>query len=124
MLLDSNVIIYATSSEYGHLIAFFQKYIDNLCASDISYVEVLGYHKLTAEDAKALVAFFDSLTLLPLSRDIINQAIRLRQTRRMSLGDSLVAATALSHDLPLATRNTSDFDWIAGLELINPVDAP
>ncbi len=33
--------------------------------------------------------------------------------------DSLLAATALHHDLRLVTRNTRDFDY-AGLELINP----
>jgi predicted nucleic acid-binding protein len=33
----------------------------------------------------------------------------------MSLGDALIAATCLEHGLKLATRNASDFDWIAGL---------
>ena len=33
--------------------------------------------------------------------------------------DSLLAATALHHDLRLVTRNTKDFDY-AGLEVINP----
>ena len=33
--------------------------------------------------------------------------------------DSLLAATALHHDVRLVTRNTRDFDY-AGLEVINP----
>ncbi len=33
--------------------------------------------------------------------------------------DSLLAATALHHDLRLVTRNTEGFDY-AGLEVINP----
>jgi predicted nucleic acid-binding protein len=33
--------------------------------------------------------------------------------------DSLLAATALHHDLRLVTRNTRDFDY-TGLEVINP----
>ena len=33
--------------------------------------------------------------------------------------DSLLAATALHHDLRLVTRNARDFDY-AGLEVINP----
>jgi predicted nucleic acid-binding protein len=38
----------------------------------------------------------------------------------MTLGDALVAGTALIHNLTLVIRNTSDFDWVAGLSLLNP----
>lgn len=34
--------------------------------------------------------------------------------------DSLIAATALVHDLTLVTRNDRDFVGIAGLRLFNP----
>nr|VFJ66054.1 MAG: hypothetical protein BECKFW1821B_GA0114236_11116 [Candidatus Kentron sp. FW] len=37
------------------------------------------------------------------------------------VGDALIAATALVHNLELATANTSDFDWIEGLDVVNPV---
>jgi len=39
----------------------------------------------------------------------------------MSLGDALIAATALHHDLMLTTRNTEDFVNIAGLKLRDPL---
>lgn len=51
----------------------------------------------------------------------LDYAIRLRQMRKMSLGDSLVAATTIVRHLTLATHNTSDFSWIAGLALIDPM---
>ena len=41
----------------------------------------------------------------------------------MSLGDSIIAATALCHRLRLATNNTADFKGIPGLELFNPLPA-
>jgi predicted nucleic acid-binding protein len=34
--------------------------------------------------------------------------------------DSMIAATALVHGFTLATRNTRDFERIAGLRLVNP----
>jgi predicted nucleic acid-binding protein len=40
----------------------------------------------------------------------------------MTLGDALVAATALVYDLTLVTRNVADFDWVPNLSLLNPFD--
>jgi hypothetical protein len=37
----------------------------------------------------------------------------------MRLGDAIIAATALVHDLPLVTRNVDDFQHIAELEVNN-----
>ena len=40
----------------------------------------------------------------------------------MSLGDALIAGTALSNLLRLATHNTDDFDWIDELKVIDPIE--
>lgn len=42
----------------------------------------------------------------------------------MSLGNSIIAATALEHNLLLITRNVGDFRWITGLQAIDPTDSP
>jgi toxin FitB len=68
-----------------------------------------------------LEQFFEASLILPISDDVVNEAIRLRQMRKMSLGDSIVAATAVVRHLTLATHNTNDFSWIAGLALIDPM---
>jgi predicted nucleic acid-binding protein len=34
--------------------------------------------------------------------------------------DALIAATAIHHSAPLATRNVTDFDFLMNLKLINP----
>jgi predicted nucleic acid-binding protein len=39
--------------------------------------------------------------------------------RSMPIKDSLIAATALVHDLPVATRNRRDFEK-AGVEIVDP----
>ena len=39
----------------------------------------------------------------------------------MSLGDALIAATALELGLTLVTHNVRDYRWIAGLELLDPL---
>ena len=45
-----------------------------------------------------------------------------RSGRAMPIKDSLIAATALAHDLTLATRNITDFKK-AGVKVVDPFDA-
>jgi toxin FitB len=53
---------------------------------------------------------------------LIDAAVGLRRQRKMSLGDSLIAATALAQGLTLVTRNIRDFQWIETLDLLNPFE--
>lgn len=68
-----------------------------------------------------LEQFFEFAELLPLSDAVVQYAVRLRQQRRMSLGHSIVAVTALVHGRTLVTRNTGDFRWISELALLDPL---
>ncbi len=122
MLLDSNIIIYAAEPDQAVLRQFIR---DNSPAvSLVSYVETLGYHRLSVEDKQFLEEFFEASEVLPITDDIADGAVRLRQQRRMSLGDSLIAATALQYNLILVTHNTDDFDWIEDLTLLDPLVSP
>lgn len=47
-------------------------------------------------------------------------AFRLRAGRPISVEDAQIAATTLSRDLMLASRNVRDFSGIPGLRLIDP----
>ncbi len=47
-------------------------------------------------------------------------ARRTLRGHAISTEDGQIAAIALSHGLPLATRNGKDFNGIAGLTLLNP----
>ena len=118
MLIDSNIIIYAARLEHGELRRFIVEHAPAVSA--VSYVEVLGYHCLTREEREYFEEFFDAAHVLELSQAILDQAVELRQSRKMTLGDALIAGTALVHHLTLVTRNTEDFAWIENLQLLNP----
>jgi predicted nucleic acid-binding protein len=120
MLVDSNVLIYAAQPGYAQLRRFIADHAPAVSA--VSYVEVLGYHQLDNEERQYVEAFFRLAQVLPLSQAVLDQAVALRQKRKMSLGDALVAGTALVHGLALVTRNVGDFQWIQGLSLLNPFD--
>ena len=120
MLIDSNIIIYAAKPEHESLRRWIAATAP--AVSVISYVEVLGYHKLAATDKQHFQEFFGAATVLPLSDDVVRQAIKRRQTKKVTLGEALVAGTALAHGRTLATRNTKDFAWISDLTLLDPFE--
>ena len=121
MLLDSNIIIYASKPGCEFLHSLVGE--PDACVSVISYVETLGYHKLTEPEKQFLTEFFANVDLVPVSDAVIQHATRLRQSRGMKLGDALIAGTALASGTTLVTRNVNDFDWIAGLPVLNPFPA-
>jgi hypothetical protein len=122
MLIDSNIIIYSAKPEHFALRKFIAQHAPAVSA--VSYVEVLGYHRLSDRERIYFDAFFAASSILGLSQVVLQQAVRLRQIAKMTLGDALIAGTALSHDLTLVTRNTKDFNWIQGLRLLDPFGQP
>ncbi len=119
MLLDSNIIIYATQTEHAALRKFIADHAP--AVSVISFIEVLGYHRLRDEERQFLERFFQATAVLPVSDAVVHWAIKLRQRRRMTLGDAIVAGTAVEHGRVLVTHNTEDFRWISEIELLDPL---
>ena len=118
-LLDSNVVIYAAKEEY----AFLRPLVSDAdsCTSVITKLEALGFRHLTVEDEVYLSGVFKTTTILAIDNAVISQAILLRQARKMSVGDAIIAATALLHGFTLYTNNTADFSHIPGLIIVNPL---
>jgi predicted nucleic acid-binding protein len=121
VLLDSNIIIYAIQGRDPALLAWLDGLPAPLCAATVTQIEVLGFHRLDGVERARLATFFSELVLLPFTDPIVTEAIRLRQLRRLKLGDAIIAATALTHRLPLATCNTTDFTGLPALRLIDPL---
>lgn len=119
MLIDSNLIIYATQPPYAQLRDWLVEYGTHYSA--ISRLETLGYHRLDDAEKQAIMAVLDNLDMLIISTVTIKLAIALRQQRKVSVGDALIAATCLEHQLFLVTANEKDFDWIDGLTIHNPL---
>ncbi len=81
MLLDSNIIIYAIQPENAQLRQFIADHAPAVSA--LSYVEVLGYHRLTEADRIDLELFFQVAQVLPMTQPVLEQAVALRQIRRI-----------------------------------------
>lgn len=117
VLLDTNVFIYL-----GNETVSLSK-IENIevCYASVSIIEALGFQNITAAEQRALRNIFDAYQRVELSLSIIERAVTLRQNKKMSLGDSIIAATALDSGLEFWTANTDDFKHISGLNVFNPL---
>jgi len=119
MLLDSNIIIYAGKDDGEPLREYIEA--NKPAASAISLIEVLGFHKLLPAERAFYEAYFGCAVILGVADDVVRKAVALRQTRKMSLGDSIIAATALVHGRTLVTRNITDFHWVPRITLVDPL---
>lgn len=94
--------------------------IDDFYYTGITRIESLGYHGITKKDIENLEEMFSIGLRIGLSLPIEDTAIHIRQQKRVKLGDSIIAASALVHDMTLVTRNTDDFEAIDGIRLLDP----
>lgn len=119
VLADSNVLIYATQPQQEKLREWLLDTLPKV--SIVSRVEILGYHKLQKIEQATLTELLDNLELIYLAPACYEIAIQLRQQQKITLGDSLIAATCIEHNYTLATASTVDFRWIETLKVFNPM---
>ena len=119
-LIDTNVIIDYTSnllSKEGF------EFIENVFNTDFNIsviveIETLGYNEDTNKMAR-LETFLSLSNIIALDKIVTKKTIELRKTKKLKLGDAIIAATGLVHGLTIITRNTSDFKNIDGLTLLD-----
>lgn len=114
--LDTNILIYLAN---GSLPAEPIRHLSGYYAS-VTKIESLGYGDLIVTEALQIMEFLTAYQQLDLDDEIIHQAINIRRIKKISLGDCIIAATALVYDLPLWTANIKDFSGIPGLKFYNP----
>jgi len=120
-LMDSNVVI----DYFGNkLPPKATSLIDNLPAviSVITRIEILGWYNATSEQLHKLENFVEQSVVYSISEAVIQRTISLRQQHHIRLPDAIVAATALTENKTLITRNVNDFKNIPDLNLLNPWD--
>ena len=121
-LIDSNVIIDYTALRLPEKGSDF---VENLFDTDFlisvaTKIEVLGFNDVL-EKLVAMEEFVNSATTLSLDELVTKQTINLRREyKKLKLGDAIIAATALVHNLIVISRNISDFKNITGLQVIDP----
>jgi predicted nucleic acid-binding protein len=124
-LLDSNVLIgYLAGAIPAPGMGVVSGIVDDTPhISVISQIEVLRFND-TPENEQVLADFVKAAVIHPLNDPIVRRTIALCKQSKIKLPDAIIAATALTENFVLVTRNTGDFKNIAGLGLLNPWELP
>jgi len=116
--LDTNILVYHSKGDKDvteFLRAEGEK--DILFLPTVVVVEFFGFSKMSAEAMSAFEILLPYFTVVPLVYETALLAAKLRAFPKLSLGDSIIAATALSTNSTLVTRNLRDFKKIPSLEI-------
>lgn len=68
------------------------------------------------------LVFWFGAHVVPISYEVADKWGYITAMATLPAIDSLLAATALVHNMKIVTRNVADFKMIVGLEIINPWD--
>jgi predicted nucleic acid-binding protein len=120
-LLDSNVIIgYLAGAMSATGMGAVSDIVDDAPhISVISQIEVLRFND-TPENEQILADFVKAAVIHPLNDSVVRLTIALCKQSKIKLPDAIIAATALTENFVLVTRNIADFKNITGLGLLNP----
>lgn len=117
ILLDTNIFIYLADRTLQSTI--IGQHVPG--HASVTRIEALGFDELPVSQAMMLRNLFARSTEFDLTRAIADKAVELKQARKMKLGDAIIAATALEHDIELWTADTG-FSSITGLRVYNPLE--
>jgi predicted nucleic acid-binding protein len=121
MLVDSNVIIDYVSNRIPEKSA---KQLDiyfnsNFSVSIISKIEVLGFNTQEFE-LEQLESFIQLSSIVYIDEAVADKTIEIRRMKRIKLPDAIIAATALVQNCILLSHNTTDYNKIEGLQVLDP----
>jgi predicted nucleic acid-binding protein len=131
-LVDANVLCEATRLQpASNVVTWLERHDAELHISTLTLAEILkGIHLLApGKKRRQLELWFEELVasftgrILPVDEAVARTwaefyARQQQQGRLLSSFDSLLAATAIAHELTLATRNTADFP--KEVSVVNP----
>ena len=117
-LLDTNVLIDAFAGDPAAvkvLTEMRSSAPEWVGFSSITRLEVLGFAGLSPEDEAGLSKLLSEFNEMPVTSEVIDEAIRIRKAIRIKTPDAIIAATALVRRSSLFTRNVTDFKRVPGL---------
>lgn len=114
IILDTNILLYFTGGD-SRVRRFFTDY--NPIISFVSELEILSVPNISLKDQANIDLLLSGLTIVSYSERFKREVINIRKSKVLKLPDAIVAATAISLGVPLATADKA-FKNIPNLDLI------
>ena len=117
--LDTNTILYYNRAEESVRIFIDKALLDSipLYVSAITVTELYIYPKLTMQEEDGIRKILSLCSIINLDSVVAVHAGSIGRTYNLTLGDSIIAATALFTGSTLVTRNSRDFRRVPLLAL-------
>ena len=121
-IIDTDILI-DTSRNKSEAIDYLQNLqtSSNLAISAVTQMELIVGCTNKA-DLRKIENFLQQFSIIKIDQDISDRSVELLKFYRLSHGlliaDSLIAATSIVWDYPLATKNQRDYRFIQELKLL------
>lgn len=122
MIFDTDILVWAHRGHPGAARFVNRVPLAERNLSAVSYLELL-YGSRDGNDLIKIQKIVEELfaEVIPMSETISSSALRIMRSfvlaHRLDIADTVIAATALSRNEPLATGNQKHFKFIPGLTL-------
>lgn len=100
--LDTNAVLYILGGDeaLAELLNGQQLYI-----SIITEIELLSYKNITAKEKQAVKNFLEEFVIVNIDSAIRDKTIELKKATSLKLPDSIIAASAMIHNIPFVTSD-------------------
>ena len=103
VILDTNIVLYFLEGDQT-LSPLFEENI--LYLSFITELELLGYNKLSGNDADIIESFiYEQCTIVDISEEIKKNTIILKRKYNLKLPDTIILATSMYLNFPVISAD-------------------
>lgn len=114
ILLDTNIIIYYLQGDQNvaEKIDEMRKAGEVFVVSVVAKIELLSYPNITQGEIDKIETFLKEFKVVILDEILAGYATKIRRDYKITLADSIIAATSQMMNIPLLTRNFRHFKKI------------
>ena len=100
IVLDTNIVVFLFKGDQRLALQLEEM---RLVLSAVSRIELHSWKVMEGEKLTLLDEFMERCTIVEIDREVQDAAIKLRQAKRITVTDAIVAATAMVKGIPLFT---------------------
>lgn len=102
VLLDTNIVLYLLE---GDRVLSELLHNKKLYVSFVTQLELLGYTDITVREQAIIEGFLNDCIIIDINNTIKRQVIKIKQTSKMKLPDSIILATSMYLNIPLVSAD-------------------